>query len=324
MPPSASLPRAGRRHFLKTAALAVGSAAALDRLPWTAAAAPAAKNARFGFSLNASTIRGQKLGPAEQLETAAKAGYDGFEFWTGDLAKFAGGGGSLGDLRKRAGDLGIRIINGIGFAAWAVDDATARAKGLEQMRKDMDLMAQVGGTHIAAPPSGVSKPGVTLDLDRAAERYRAVLELGRQLGVVPMLEFWGASANLNSVAQVAYVAAQAGHPDSCVLADVFHMYRGGSQPAALCVLGRSAVRCFHLNDYPAQPPRESIKDSDRIWPGDGIAPLKEILTTLAANECRPMLSLELFNAEYYKLPALETARIGLAKMKAAVAASGLA
>jgi sugar phosphate isomerase/epimerase len=79
-----------------------------------------------------------------------------------------------------------------------------------------------------------------------------------------------------------------------------------------------------MNDYPANPPRESIKDSERIWPGDGIAPMKQILTNLADNHCHVMLSLELFNSEYFKLPALEAAKTGLAKMKAAVAAAGLA
>jgi sugar phosphate isomerase/epimerase len=102
------------------------------------------------------------------------------------------------------------------------------------------------------------------------------------------------------------------------------MYRGGSEPAALRVLGRSAVHCFHMNDYPANPPRDTIKDSDRIWPGDGIAPFKQILGALADNHCQVMLSLELFNPEYYKLPALEAAKTGLAKMKAVVAAAGLA
>ena len=109
-----------------------------------------------------------------------------------------------------------------------------------------------------------------------------------------------------------------------MLADVFHMYRGGSDPASLGVLGRSAVHCFHMNDYPANPPRDALKDSDRLWPGDGIAPFKPILGALADNHCQVMLSLELFNPEYDKLPALEAAKTGLAKMKAVVAAAGLA
>ena len=41
-----------------------------------------------------------------------------------------------------------------------------------------------------APPAGATrKPG--LDLMKAAERYRALLELGDEMGVVPQIETWG-------------------------------------------------------------------------------------------------------------------------------------
>jgi 2-keto-myo-inositol isomerase len=321
-----SSPGLDRRAFLKIAASMAGATIALGRNPAAIASESAgdARPYRFGFALNAATLRAQKLGPVGQIETAAKAGYDGYEFWMSDLTPFAEGGGLLKDLRHRSEDLGLKIINGIGFAAWVVDDDGRRAKAFEQMKREMDLLAQVGGSHIAASPAGANQPGTRLDLDRAAERYRALLEMGRQIGVIPQLEIWGSSANLSRVSEAAYVVAQAGHPDACVLADVFHMYRGGSDPAALRILGRSAVRCFHMNDYPAVPPRNALKDSDRLWPGDGIAPFKPILGALADNHCQVMLSLELFNPEYDKLPALEAAKTGLAKMKAVVAAAGLA
>jgi sugar phosphate isomerase/epimerase len=96
------------------------------------------------------------------------------------------------------------------------------------------------------------------------------------------------------------------------------MYKGGVEPSALNLFGRQAVHCFHMNDYPADPPRNAIKDAQRIWPGDGIAPLKEILAHLVANHCDVVLSLELFNPDYWKLPALEAAKTGLAKLKAVV------
>ena len=57
--------------------------------------------------------------------------------------------------------------------------------------------------------------------------------------------------------------------------------------------------------------------------GDGAAPLGQILRALAENHCDVTLSLELFNPDYWKLPAPEAAAIGIAKMKAAVAAAGL-
>jgi sugar phosphate isomerase/epimerase len=60
-----------------------------------------------------------------------------------------------------------------------------------------------------------------------------------------------------------------------------------------------------------------------VWPGDGIASLDELLHSLAENHCEVVLSLELFNREYWQLPAEQAARTGLEKMKAAVAKAGL-
>ncbi|MCX6910532.1 MAG: sugar phosphate isomerase/epimerase [Verrucomicrobia bacterium] len=307
-----------RRQLLNRAGVALGAAAVAPSplAAATASAAPACH--RFSFSLNTGTIRGQKLGIAEEIEVAAKAGYDSIEPWTGDIAKFAESGSSLKDLRKRCRDLGLRVVSAIGFAQWIVDDDAQRAKGVEQMKRDMDFVAQLGGTHIAAAPAGANR-AAKIDLDRAAERYRAILDIGRKIGVVPQLEVWGSSANLSHAAEAAYVATKAGHPDACVLLDAFHMYKGGVEPSAMRLFGRQAIHCFHMNDYPADPPRDTIKDAQRIWPGDGIAPLKEILANLAANHCDAVLSLELFNPDYWKLPALDAAKTGLAKLKAVVA-----
>jgi len=161
-------------------------------------------------------------------------------------------------------------------------------------------------------------------LDDAAARYAAIIELGREIGVIPQIEIWGSSANLSHGSEALYVAARSGRPEACVLLDAYHMYKGGTPPSILNLLGRQAVHCFHMNDYPAEPSRETITDADRIWPGDGIAPLAEILRNLAGNHCQVVLSLELFNRSYWQLPAEEAAGQGLEKMKAVVAATRLA
>ena len=100
--------------------------------------------------------------------------------------------------------------------------------------------------------------------------------------------------------------------------DVFHIYRGGSDFHGLKQLSAHAIQVFHLNDYPAAPPRDSISDRDRIMPGDGIAPLTQILRDLHTNHSRAVLSLELFNPDYWKQDPLSVAKTGLAKMKTAV------
>ncbi len=272
---------------------------------------------RFRFGLNTGSLRGYKLGLVEQIEVAAKAGYNGIEPWLADIDKYAEGGGSLKDVRRRCRDLGLEVYGAIGFAQWIVDDATVRAKGLEQLKRDMTRVSEIGGFRIAAPPAGARDPGLILDTLRMAERYRVILDIGRDMGVVPQLEIWGSSANLNHLADALAVAARSGHPDACVLADVYHLYKGGTPAAMLHLLAKEAAHVFHMNDYPAVPDRATITDAHRIWPGDGIAPMKEIFEHLTANDCRLMLSLELFNVEYWKLPVAEMASVGLAKMKAA-------
>lgn len=58
---------------------------------------------------------------------------------------------------------------------------------------------------------------------------------------------------------------------------------------ALEPIGLKTLGLVHINDYPADPPRGAIADSDRVHPGDGIAPLKRSLSRLAQAGCRGLL-----------------------------------
>lgn len=272
---------------------------------------------RFRYALNTATVRGHKLGLVEQFELAAKAGYDGVEPWIDDIEKYKSGGGALGDMKKRIADLGLTVDGAIGFANWIVDDDAARAKGLEHAKRDMDLVAQLGGTHIAAPPAGATD-NPSLDLRKAAERYRKLLEAGASIGVVPQVEVWGFSKSLSRLSECAFVAIESGHAKACVLTDVYHLYKGGTDFASFPLVAGAAMHCMHMNDYPADPPREKIADKDRVYPGDGVAPVGEIIQALYASGFRGVLSLELFNPTYWKQDALEVAKKGLASMRGAV------
>lgn len=303
-----------RRQWLAgTAALtAAGLAPAAD----AAAARP------FRFMFNTATIMGQKLPLTEQIEVAAKAGYDAIEPWIRDLEAHQTAGKSLKDAGKLARDRGLSIESSIGFAPWIVEDEAARKKGLEQAKRDMALLQELGGTRLAAPPVGATNQA-GLDLLRAADRYRDLCVLGATMGVVPQVELWGFSKSLSRLGETILVAMESGHPQACVLADVYHLYKGGSGFSGLHLLGAPSMQVFHLNDYPADLPREKITDAQRIYPGDGVAPLVELLRGLRRLGFRGLLSLELFNRDYWKQDALLVAKTGLAKMKA-VAAKALA
>ena len=251
-----------------------------------------------------------------QLEIAAEAGFRSIEPWSREIDQYVAEGKSLRDLRQRVADLGLTIENAIGFATWSVDGDAERQKGLEQLTRDMDAVVQLGGTRVAAPPAGAY--GVTIELPRLAERYRAVLELGHKMGITPQLEIWGGSKTLHTLSEALYVAAAADHADACLLLDLFHLYKGGSGFTSLRMVNGAALHAFHINDYPADPPRDKVTDADRVYPGDGTAPLDLVLQTLARIGFRGALSLELFNREYWKQDPLTVARTGLEKVRGAV------
>jgi len=281
---------------------------------------PRPERSPFLLALNTGSIMGYKLDVPAQIDLAAEAGYQGVELWLRDVERFVASGGEIAELRKRLDDRGLVVVGGINFHAWASGDDAQRQAALEAMRRDMDWIAALGGTAIAAAPAGINQPPPA-DLRQVGERYRALLQLGEKHGVVPQLEIWGASATLSRVSEALFVAAEAGHPQAQLLLDVFHMYKGGSSPESLRLIHGQCMTNFHMNDYPADPPRETIRDSHRVFPGDGVGPVTKILQLLAEIGFRGALSLELFNAEYWKRPALEMAKEGLEKMKSAVAAA---
>src|SRR5262249_53851752 len=145
---------------------------------------------------------------------------------------------------------------------WIVDDDTARKKGLEQAKRDMGLVLQLGGKRIAAPPVGASAPNdkPVTDLKKAADRYAALCEVGEKVGILPQVELWGHSKTLSRLGETALVAIDCGHPKALILADVFHLHKGGSGFGSLKLLSGAGMHVFHMNDYSAKIDRSKVTD----------------------------------------------------------------
>ena len=288
---------------------------AVGLTPTRPAAAERPANEPFGYCLNTSTIRGQKLTLPAEIDIAARAGYQGIEPWVNEIDSYVQSGGSLADLRKRMTDQGLSVEGVIGFADWVVDDEQQRAKGLEEARRIMDLTTQIGGTRIAAPPAGL-KEGERPDLDAIADRYRALLELGDKQGVVPQLELWGfapraqplerrglrgrcqrTSAGLHPGGHLSPVQRRLGLREPAVA------LRGGAGCVSHQRLSGEARRARKSPTRPASFPATAW----RRWP--------RCFGTLREIGYRGMLSLEVFNREYWNQDALYVARAGLEKTR---------
>jgi sugar phosphate isomerase/epimerase len=315
-----------RREWLGTAGAAAIAATAQG------GRAVAQPKPTFKYCLNTSTVRdaeGKSRPLPELIDIARKAGYDAIEPWIQEIDAYLKAGGTLKELRKRFEDAGLAVPDVIGFAEWIVEDEARRKKGLEAAKRDMGWAAEIGCPRIAAPPvgatGGASKrddPKFTqpvIDLVAAADRYRALLEIGKAVNVTPVVEIWGFSKTLRRLGEALCVAAESGDGKACILPDVYHLYKGGSDFTGLGLIVGNAIGIFHVNDYP-KIARDKITDADRVYPGDGIAPLKDVFAALRAMNYSGFVSLELFNRGYWKQDPHEVAKTGLAKTQAAAQA----
>ncbi|MEP0134492.1 MAG: sugar phosphate isomerase/epimerase family protein [Eudoraea sp.] len=256
------------------------------------------------ISLNTSTLLHYKLDVDVQIDMVADAGFDGVELWMRDIKAYLEKGGTSEQLKRKLEERGLILENIIGFSKWCSDDPEERKKAMEQLREEMMIIAQMGGKFIAAPVQGLKSLDST-KFDEYSERYNAILELGDETGVTPILELWGMGA-LNKVADCARIVIATGHPKATMLLDFYHVYRGGNDWDTVDILNGKKLPVIHINDYPSSPAYELLKDSDRVLPGEGVCPFNVVIPKLYNAGFRGGFSVELFNKEYWATMDAET------------------
>jgi sugar phosphate isomerase/epimerase len=220
-------------------------------------------------------------------------------------------GGSLPELKRALGDAGLRVVSVIALHGWITSDGAEHARVLDDCRRRMAQAAALGSPYIVASP-----PQQVVDLGRATDRFAELLRLGDETGVLPSMEFLGFVDGIKDVASAWAIASGTGDPRATVVADVFHMIRGGGRGDDLLRLPGDRLANFHINDVPAQPDPLTQEDGDRVMVGQGIADLPRVIANLRTIGYRGPLSLELFNRELWAQDPGTVIRRGLERIRA--------
>ena len=215
----------------------------------------------FLYWLNTSTLRGQKLTIVEEVRSPPRSATTAIEPWIRELDDHVKAGGSLERPGQADPRPGPRVESAIGFFEWAVDDEAGRREGARRGEAEHGDGPR-DRRQAARRPAG--RPDRTRRASTCARSPIAIAPCwswATQFGVTPQLEVWGFSKTLCRLGEAALVAIEAGHPSACILADVYHLYKGGSTLRGPAPLNGAAIHVFHMNDYPADPPRETINDA---------------------------------------------------------------
>lgn len=258
--------------------------------------------------LDTATIRPASL--RDKVQIAAKAGYDAIEPWDGELAEFEKNGGDLKDLGREIKDLGLFVPSVIGLWNALPPSKSEFEESLKETRNRMRMASDIGSKHVQTIPNTV---GDNYDHKYVAQRYRDIIEIGiNEYGINPALVFVKFFP-MKTLGQAVGVALDANHASAMVIPDTYHMYISEGGFEGLKFLKGEMIAIFQFADAPASPALSELGDEHRVYPGDGILPLPEILKTLKTTGFEGCVSLELYNPKYWEQDLQQVAETGLRK-----------
>ncbi len=249
------------------------------------------------------------------VKIAGAAGYDVLEITATKLDKYLQTH-TIQDAHKLidAAKLKTHAINSI--EQINSRDAAMRQKVLARTREISEWCKVLKCPWIIAVP-GPTPPGATWEeiRDETIAILRAMNDISAPLGVKLAFEFLGFPwCSVQRVDQAWEIVSTLNLPTVGMVIDTCHFFAGGSTIESIMPIDAKKLAVFHINDVEKMP-REYIEDANRLFPGDGVIPLKEIVRAIRSIGYRGVASVEIFRPEYWKRPPLGVAKEAFRKSK---------
>ena len=213
---------------------------------------------------------------------------------------------SLPAARRVLTDLGLTPVSGACGVPGLWEPNPDRSTSLENFKKRCEMFAALGLTHIYSPTTTTQK--FTLDDYKAgANNMREVGEIAKQFGMTAMAEAVRSSTFISTLTTLLNMTREAAHPNMKPLLDFYHFWSGNNKLEDLDLIRPREIGHVHFQDVPDMP-RELLDNTTRFIPGDGNAPVTQMLRKLADKGYAGPLSVELFLPKFQQGDAFEVAQ----------------
>ncbi|MDH3584119.1 MAG: sugar phosphate isomerase/epimerase [Phycisphaerae bacterium] len=257
----------------------------------------------FTLCLNSSTIKPQPV--LEKIRLAAEAGFAGIELWINDVYEYIGGGGEVGDIEKAIADHGLIVPSVIAIRKWGDEEGWEHQLVLDEARRRFALGARLGAPYIVATPP-LEKP----ETGHLPDRYRQLLEIGRETGIKPTFEYISFFKSVYRLDQAWEIVQKADDPDATLILDAFHNWNSGSTLDDLRAIPVERISHYHIDDAHPDKAAGTQKDPDRVMVGEGQIDLAAEVAVLKEKGYDGTVSLELFNEELWAQDPAEVLKVG--------------
>jgi sugar phosphate isomerase/epimerase len=212
------------------------------------------------------------------VRLARAAGYEAIELHEAKLEHFLAAGGTLEELRDALGAAGIRPLTLTGAPREASPDGARMPTTMLHCGELCTRAAAIGCEYVVVGADRVrpsSAPGAAVVC--LAASLRVMAHIAEAHGV--RLAFAPAATRHSAIASIATardVLTLAGEGRVSLVLDTFDFYAAGSTWSMLDGLPPEAIAVVRVSDT-LPLPLESLADTDRLLPGDGGTPLRDLL-----------------------------------------------
>ncbi len=256
-----------------------------------------------GLALHTWTLDTTPL--AEVLRIAQRTGWDAIELRRVDFTRAFEAGQSAAQVLDLVKGSGLPVACVGVELGWMFAEGAERKRLLQVFAESCQYAAELQCRTVMSPVD----PGRG-DLQRAVASIREVGDIAAQHGVQLALEFNSVAEQFNNLERMRDVLAQAGHPHCGLLLDTYHFGRSGGDPRALEDLAPEEITYFQYSDVPKDGLQPG-KTLDRLPPGKGSVPFREIFKRLAEKRYGGYLSYEAPNPAAWARNPEEVAREAL-------------
>ncbi len=272
---------------------------------------------------NEATVMG--LGSLRtDIADSAKAGFRHMEVRKEKLLAFLREGYTLENLKELLQENHIQPMCINALAGISFTDRQNRQNMKEVCEFLCYCGSQIGCRDLEVIASfGVPTEDVAEINENTAASLKSLSKIARAYGMRLALEYMGVPKNsVKTFRQGLDIIRMVGEDNVGLLPDTWHHYAGGSAPEDILLAKPEEIFVVHISDCPECEPF-TVQRNQCLYPGDGAAPVTEILQNLKKIGYDGAVSIEIFGPEIQAMAPEEGVPAAYRKAKEAMEKAGV-
>lgn len=259
------------------------------------------------IALNGATTMHADL--ITDIKAASAAEFDLIEIWAAKLREFLKSN-SITELKNLLKDNNLEP-----YSINSIEHITFRNEAdYEQIKQETEELSKIAGEigcpYIVVVPGKLPEnSNEDFIISESVKVLNELADIAENYNVSLAFEFLGQTdCSVQTLDLCNIIVEKVNRANVGNVLDTFHFYAGNSTFEAIDSMKPEKLFIFHINDA-ENLPKETLTDANRLYPGTGILPIKEIKARFDKIGYDRMVSIEIFRPEYWNENPFEVAKI---------------